>query len=107
MFDPDQPNQPDQPRIDTLPEALLFDFGDTLMEIDGPHRRRGIEALLSYAVNLGPAREALIEQLAQFGRGLDKRFETLCACHNLEYRQTDFHRLLYGKFGIDFSIDQL
>ena len=122
MFDPAQPdsnNQPVQPRIDTLPEALLFDFGDTLMEIDGPHRRRGIEALLTYAVNLEPparetahglapaaAREALIDQLAQFGRSLDQRFETLCARHNLEYRQTDFHRLLYGKFGIDFSIDQ-
>src|SRR6056297_73545 len=114
MFDPvqpdsnDQTSQPLQPRIDTLPEAILFDFGDTLMEIDGPHRRRGIEALLTYAVNLEPAadREALIDQLADFGRGLDKRFETLCARHNLEYRQTDFHRLLYGKFGIEFSIDQ-
>ena len=121
MFEPDRPDH-NVPRIETLPEAILFDFGDTLMEIDGPHRRRGIDALLSYAVNLEPApgdpaarktspavapgREALIDQLAEFGQGLDKRFETLCARHNLEYRQTDFHRLLYGKFGIEFSIDQ-
>ncbi|MCF7949735.1 MAG: HAD family hydrolase [Spirochaetia bacterium] len=108
MFEPDRPDRSDQtvPPIDTLPEAILFDFGDTLMEIDGPYRRRGIEALLSYAVNLEPAtREALIDQLSEFGRSLDQRFETLCARHNLEYRQTDFHRLLYGKFGIDFSID--
>lgn len=116
---PDQLDYPDQPGIDTLPEAILFDFGDTLMEIDGAYRRRGIEALLGYAVNLdpvalktspgldpAPAREALIDQLADFGRGLDQRFETLCVQHNLEYRQLDFHRLLYGKFGIDFSIGQ-
>lgn len=109
MFEPDRPDHNDHPHIDTLPEALLFDFGDTLMEIDGPHRRRGIDALLAYAVNLDPAaanREELIDRLAEFGRGLDQRFETLCARHNLEYRQTDFHRLLYGKFGIDFSIDE-
>ena len=97
--------------IDQLPTAVLFDFGDTLMEIYDRSRRRGIEALLPYAVNLngrasGPAREQLIDELAEFGRGLDYRFEALSARHNIEYRQLDFHRLLYGKFGIEFSIDE-
>ncbi|MFW5711232.1 MAG: HAD family hydrolase [Spirochaetota bacterium] len=97
--------------IDQLPTAVLFDFGDTLMEIYDRSRRRGIEALLPYAANLngrasGPAREQLIDELAEFGRGLDYRFETLSARHNIEYRQLDFHRLLYGKFGIEFSIDE-
>lgn len=90
---------PDAPalRIDQLPRAILFDFGDTLMEILDRSRRRGIEALLQHATNLDsgdtdPARsaashrEALIGQLAEFGRSLDYRFETLCARHNLEYQ---------------------
>jgi putative hydrolase of the HAD superfamily len=91
--------------INRLPTALLFDFGDTIMEISARSRRRGIEALLPYAVNLD-GRDELIDELAEFGRGLDYRFETLSARHNIEYRQLDFHRLLYGKFGIEFSIDE-
>ncbi len=97
--------------IDRLPAAVLFDYGDTIMEISDRSRRRGIEALLPFAVNLDPresgtAHEQLIDELSEFGRGLDYRFETLSARHNIEYRQLDFHRLLYGKFGIEFSIDE-
>lgn len=111
---------PKADRIDRLPTALLFDFGDTIMEIYDRSRRRGIEALLPFATNLDgrdagksreqrehlEQREQLIEQLAEFGRSLDYRFETLSARHNLEYRQLDFHRLLYGKFGIEFTIGE-
>ncbi len=98
----------------SLPQAVLFDYGDTIMEIAGRSRRRGIEAVLAHAENLdaavetvsGGSYESLVEELADFGRGLDFRFETLCAKHNLEYRQLDFHRLLYGRYGINFRTDE-
>ncbi len=92
----------------THPEALLFDYGDTLMRILGRGRTQGIEAVLNHAEKDTLPDEnfsSLVESLAEFGRGLDFRFETLCARNKLEYRQVDFHRLLYGKFGITFSID--
>lgn len=91
------------------PEALLFDYGDTLMRIVSRSRKKGIEAVLEYASqDTIPAgdRSALVDSLAEFGRRLDFRFEALCVRNNLEYRQLDFHRLLYGKFGISFTIGE-
>jgi len=96
-------------RKPVLPEALLFDYGDTLMRILWRGRKHGIEAVLEHAVEASMPkvdRSSLVETLVEIGRGLDFRFEALCARNNLEYRQLDFHRLLYGKYGITFTIDE-
>jgi len=100
-----------------LPKAIFFDYGDTLINIVSQDRKQGLTGVLRFAVDgIGAEKGSterentvLIDELAEFGRGLDFRFETLCARNNLEYRQIDFHRLLYGHFGISFSIgeDQL
>ena len=91
------------------PRAILIDLGDTIVDILSRDRKRGLSAVLEFAVDIpaaGPGRDALIDRLAEYGEALDGRFEALCVRHNLEYRQLDFHRLLYGRFGIDFSIDE-
>lgn len=93
----------------SLPRAVLIDLGDTIVDILSRDRKRGLSAVLEFAGNIpaaGPGRDELIDRLAEYGEGLDDRFEALCVRHNLEYRQLDFHRLLYGRFGIDFSIDE-
>lgn len=84
-----------------LPAAILFDMGDTLIRAVSYDREGGIRALLSRARNSGSADAA---ELAAFGRRLDERFETICARENLEYRQSDFMRLLYGRKGIEFDL---
>ena len=96
-------------RTDALPRAVLIDLGDTIVDILSRDRKRGLSAVLEFAVDIpaaGPGRDELIDRLAAYGEALDDRFESLCVRHNLEYRQLDFHRLLYGRFGIDFSIDE-
>ncbi|MGC9313420.1 MAG: HAD family hydrolase, partial [Sediminispirochaetaceae bacterium] len=94
---------------DSLPRAVLIDLGDTIVDILSRDRKRGLSAVLEFAKAVpadGPGRDELIGRLAEYGEELDDRFESLCARHNLEYRQLDFHRLLYGRFGIEFTIDE-
>ncbi len=77
-------------------------MGDTIIRAADYDREAGIEALLQRARG---ADGTSIAELAEFGRTLDKRFEETCARENLEYRQSDFMRLLYGRRGIEFDID--
>jgi putative hydrolase of the HAD superfamily len=94
---------------DSLPRAVLIDLGDTIVDILSRDRKRGLSAVLEFAVDIpaaGPRRDELISRLAEYGEELDDRFEALCSRHNLEYRQLDFHRLLYGRFGVEFTIDE-
>jgi putative hydrolase of the HAD superfamily len=83
------------------PAAVLFDMGDTLIRARSYDREGGIRALLARARG---ADGADIAELAETGRRLDARFEAICARENLEYRQRDFMRLLYGRKGIEFDL---
>jgi len=92
-----------------MPAAVLFDLGDTIVNIVSQDRKRGLAAVLKHGKDLPANRSGLnelIDRLAEYGRDLDGRFEYLCVKHNLEYRQLDFHRLLYGRFGIEFDTDE-
>lgn len=91
------------------PVAVLFDLGDTIVDIVSRDRKRGLAAVLKHGKDLpaeGTGLNELIDRLAEYGRGLDGRFEYLCVKYKLEYRQLDFHRLLYGRFGIEFDTDE-
>jgi putative hydrolase of the HAD superfamily len=89
------------------PAAILFDMGDTVIRPVSYDREAGIRALLSRARGGGGSDEAFVEELAEQGRRLDARFEEVCARENLEYRQSDFMRLLYGRAGIEFDLEDL
>jgi putative hydrolase of the HAD superfamily len=83
------------------PEVIIFDVGDTLISVTRYERRRGIAALLERAERFW---DGDVEELVIHGTELDRELEARCAARNLEYSQRSFHRLLYGTFGIRFTI---
>ncbi len=106
-----------------LPEAMIFDLGDTVFHTLRYDRKAGIRALLSHAgialddgqfydyaessdsPKFRPLRGiALVDALAKRGEELDRRLEDSCDAEKLEYRQRDYHRLLYGLFGIELGL---
>lgn len=85
------------------PEALLLDFGGTILRPIQFNRRRGIAAVLEYATppsgHLLDAAVALSEQLT---RTIDAQLEG----STLEYSQRAFQRLLYESLGVRFDVPQ-
>jgi putative hydrolase of the HAD superfamily len=81
--------------------AVVFDLGDTVVHAASYDREAGISALLAHAEG---GDGISVEQIARRGEEIDSRLEASCVAENLEYRQTDFHRLLYGSFGIRLTL---
>lgn len=84
--------------------AIVFDLGDTIFHTVRHDREAGIRRLLAHAEG---ARGVSVDMLAEKGRSIDRRLETSSAAEATEYRQTDFHRILYGSFGITLQLDEL
>ncbi|MFP4331022.1 MAG: HAD family hydrolase [Spirochaetaceae bacterium] len=84
-----------------LPEAVIFDVGDTLLRPMSYDRRIGVASLLAVANG-----EADLDGVVRFAEDLDRELEARCAPANLEFPQRAFHRLLYGHFGITFDLGE-
>ena len=85
------------------PEAVVFDLGDTIFHTEEYDRTAGIRALLEHVVD---DRGMSVEKIARRSEEIDNRLEKSCAAEHIEYRQRDFHRLLYGSFGLSFTIPE-
>ncbi len=84
-----------------LPELILYDVGDTLLETRGYDPTAGISHLLSLAQN---PRNVTVEEILPLTLELNEIFDARCEATGMEYSQQAFHRLLYNHFDVDFDV---
>jgi hypothetical protein len=76
-------------------KAMVFDLGDTVFHTVRHDRAAGIRRLLAHAEGV---RGVSVDMLVEKGKTIVRRLETSSAAEATEYRQTDFHRILYGGY---------
>ncbi len=85
------------------PEAVLLDFGGTILRPTRFDRRRGIAAILEYAT---PPAGHMLDAAVTLSEKLTRTIDEQLSGSTLEYSQRAFQRVLYDSLGIRFDISQ-
>jgi len=85
-----------------LPQAVIFDFGDTLIEDVSFAPRRGNEALFPF-ISSNP-NQVTLDGITALGRKLDGYLQAQRDASSLEFSWFAFSRNLYESAGIGFSL---
>lgn len=82
------------------PQAILFDYGDTILKITGWDADAGLRAVYERASN---PRSIPVETISAFAKRIVEAERQIKGISHAEFHVHGFHRLLYDRFGMAFD----